>query len=114
MRLIIPALAFGLMGLPVLAQTQPAPAPAPAVTAPTVVPPAAKPVSRLKRPPFEQRFDTANTSKDGKLTLEQAKAGKLRGVTRYFSSIDTGKKGFITKEDVAAFRKTEKGKKVAL
>ena len=116
MRLIIAVLAFGVLGLPVHAQTAPAPAvvPAPAVAAPVVVPPAAKTVVRSKRLSFEQRFDAANTSKDGKLSLAQAKAGKLRSVVRYFAAIDTGRKGFITKEDVAAFRKTEKGKKIAL
>ena len=110
MRLIISVLALGLLALPGFAQTQPAPAPAPAAAAPgtaTAVPP-------VKRVPFEQRFDAANTSHDGKLTLAQAKAGKLRGVTRYFALIDTGKKGFVTKDDVAAFRKTDKGKKAAL
>jgi len=116
MRLIIPALVFGLLGLPVHAQTGPAPVPAPApvVAGPVVAPPAAKTPLRPKRLSFEQRFDVANTSKDGKLSLAQAKAGKLRSVVRYFAAIDTGRKGFITKEDVAAFRKTEKGKKIAL
>ena len=105
MRLIVPALAFVLTGLPAFAQTAPA-APQP--------PAASKPVSRFNRKPFEQRFDAANTTKDGKLTLVQARAAKLRGVVRYFATIDVGKKGYVTKEDVAAFRKTERGKKVAL
>jgi hypothetical protein len=77
-------------------------------------PPAAKPAAKPRRAPFAERFDAANTTHDGRLTLDQARAGKLRGVMKNFAAIDAGKKGYVTKADIETFRKTEKGKKAAL
>lgn len=61
---------------------------------------------------LEQRFKAANTTGDGKLTLEQAKAGMPR-VAKNFDKIDVEKNGYITlpqikdamKEGAAAAKK---------
>ncbi len=53
---------------------------------------------------MEQRFDLANTTRDGHLTLDQAKRG-YKTVARNFELIDTTGKGFVTLEDIRAWRK---------
>ena len=55
---------------------------------------------------LEQRFDHANITHDGHLTLEQAKAG-YKSVARHFAAIDQDKKGFVTEEDIKAYYKTQ-------
>lgn len=120
MRILTLAMGAALIAAPAFAQTTPlapaAPA-APAVTAPgtTAAPPAtttAKPAR--PRVPFVQRFDNANTSRDGRLTLDQAKTAKMTGVIKHFAAIDKDNHGYITKADVEAFRKTNKRKQRAL
>ena len=61
------------------------PTAAPAATTPASPAPAATTHARRT---MEERFTAANTTHDGKLTLEQAKAGHLRAVTRDFAMID--------------------------
>ena len=107
MRLILSALAVVLLAGPALAQTTLTAPTTTAPTAPAVQPPTApvaKPAPKPKRPTFDERFDSANITHDGKLTLDQAKKGKMRGVVKYFADIDIGKKGFISKADVETFR----------
>ena len=48
---------------------------------------------------LEQRFKAANTSGDGKLTLEQAKAGMPR-VAKNFDKIDVDHKGYVTLQQI--------------
>jgi Ca2+-binding EF-hand superfamily protein len=48
------------------------------------------------------RFQDANKNHDGKLTLEEAKAGMPR-VAKVFSQIDVENKGFVTLEQIQAF-----------
>jgi len=48
---------------------------------------------------LEQRFKAANATADGKLTLEQAKAGMPR-VAKNFDKIDTDHKGYITLQQI--------------
>lgn len=48
-----------------------------------------------------QRFEKADTNKDGKLTLAEAKAG-MPQIARFFSLLDTQKRGYLTREQVAA------------
>ena len=50
---------------------------------------------------IESRFKSADKSGDGKLTLEEAKAGMPR-VAQGFNSIDTEKKGYITLDQLKA------------
>ena len=104
MRLLTIGLAAALLAGPAMAQTA---APAPATAAPGAAAPAttAKPKAASAREKFEARFDAANTTHDGKLTLEQAKAGKMGALVKQFAAIDATKKGYVTKDEVEAYRK---------
>ena len=107
-RLTMSALALALAISPARAQTAPATPPQPGSNGPT--PSAATPApgsanpttpsgSRAARPPLKERFEAANTTHDGRLTLEQAQAG-LPNVARHFSAIDKDKKGYVTLDEV--------------
>ena len=50
-----------------------------------------------------QRFDAANVTHDGRLTLDQAQAAGWRLVERNFAAIDHGDKGFVTLDDIRAW-----------
>jgi Ca2+-binding EF-hand superfamily protein len=50
---------------------------------------------------LETRFKAADKNADGKLTLEEAKAGMPR-VADAFSHIDAEKKGYVTLEQIKA------------
>jgi hypothetical protein len=54
---------------------------------------------------MQQRFENANTTHDGHLTLDQAKAG-YPAVARHFTAIDQDKKGYVTAHDIRAYYKT--------
>lgn len=56
---------------------------------------------------MEQRFEKANVTHDGHLTLEQAKTG-YKSVARHFSAIDKDKKGYVTQDDIHAYYKTQR------
>ncbi len=83
------------------------------VTPPNAAPPAAEqtaPASpapaahtRKHRRTLQERFDEANTTHDGHLTAEQARAG-LPSVARDFDAIDTAHKGYVTIDDIKAHR----------
>ena len=88
MRILLPLLAAAVLSLPALAQT-PTPKPAhPRLT-------------------MEQRFEQANITHDGHLTLEQAKTG-YKTIARHFAAIDQDKKGYITADDIRAYYKTQR------
>lgn len=53
---------------------------------------------------FRDRFAAANATHDGHLTEAQAEAGGLRKVARNFAAIDTDHKGYVTLQDVQAWR----------
>jgi hypothetical protein len=77
--------------------------PAPAASAPSATAPTAHPHrAHAKRMTLQQRFDQANASHDGHLTLDQAKAG-LPSVAKHFSAIDKDKKGYVTMEEIHAY-----------
>jgi hypothetical protein len=59
------------------------------------------------RQSMTQQFEQANTTHDGHLTLEQAKAG-YKSVARHFAAIDVDKKGYVTEEDIHAYNKTQR------
>jgi hypothetical protein len=65
------------------------------------------PPAQHARMTWEQRFASANTAHDGQLTQEEAKAGYL-AVARHFHEIDTEGKGYVTENDVRAWRATQK------
>ena len=54
---------------------------------------------------FQERFDAANTTHDGHLTLEQARAGRMVAVARDFAAIDTTQKGYVTADEIKAHRR---------
>ena len=56
----------------------------------------------------KQRFHAANTTHDGKLTLDQAHAGKMTRVAKNFDAIDAGHKGYVTPEDIKAYNKAQR------
>ena len=110
MRSILPTLAVSLFAFAAQAQTStqttPAPSP-PAVTAPATTAPAtgdtAMPARHARsHMTLQQRFDQANTTHDGHLTLDQAKAG-MPMVAKHFDAIDKDKKGYITTEDIHSY-----------
>ncbi|QQC67233.1 hypothetical protein [Paraburkholderia ginsengisoli] len=51
---------------------------------------------------LQTRFANANTTRDGKLTKQQADAG-MPMVARHFDEIDTQKAGYVTLPQIAAF-----------
>lgn len=55
---------------------------------------------------MQQRFEQANVTHDGHLTLDQAKTG-YKSVARHFDAIDQDKKGYITEDDIRAYYKTQ-------
>lgn len=55
---------------------------------------------------MQQRFEQANVTHDGHLTLDQAKAGYAT-IARHFSTIDQDKKGYVTEDDIKAYYKTQ-------
>lgn len=86
MRLAVLALLFSLCAARVAAQTQADSAtPRPHLTT-------------------EQRFELANTTGDGRLTIEQARLG-YRSVARHFSAIDLTGRGYVTLDDVLAWQR---------
>jgi hypothetical protein len=57
---------------------------------------------------LHERFAAANTTGDGHLTEAQAQAGKLKWVTNNFDAIDADHKGFVTLQDIHAFRRAHR------
>jgi hypothetical protein len=68
-------------------------------TAPPAQPTQTVPVHR-----FLDRFNAANTTHDGRLTLAQAQAAGMPRLAQHFSEIDTQKHGYITLQDIRAWR----------
>jgi hypothetical protein len=56
-----------------------------------------------------ERFQAANTTGDGRLTLAQAQAGHLPMIVRNFDAIDAQHKGYVTLEDIRAYRQQMRG-----
>lgn len=63
---------------------------------------AAQPNARAQR--FIERFQAANTTGDGRLTLAQAQAANLQMIVRNFDAIDAQHKGYVTLQDIQAYR----------
>ena len=106
---------------PALATRPAAPAPstttpsttttAPASTTPAASAPAAS--TTHPRRTLEERFTAANTTHDGKLTLDQAKAGHLRAVARDFAVIDKSKHGYVTLDEIKAHQAEQRAARKA-
>jgi hypothetical protein len=54
---------------------------------------------------FIAKFNAANTTHDGHLTLAQAQAAGLTRIVQNFTQIDTGNKGYVTLDDLQAWHK---------
>ena len=95
----------------------PPPALATPAARPTTVAPAAAAApaatSTHPRRTMDERFAAANTTKDGKLTLDQAKAGHLRAVARDFAMIDKTKRGYVTLDDIKAHQSEQRATRKA-
>lgn len=93
MNRMIAALFLCIVSAGAYAQASPQPAAAPAVPNP-----------RMERAEqqLQSRFANANTTRDGKLTREQAAAG-MPMVARHFDEIDTQRAGYITLPQIEAF-----------
>src|ERR1700692_2737387 len=94
------------------ATSAPADAAAPAAATPdSSAAPAAPPkhttnaAKRIMHPRMTaaQRFAAANTTHDGHLTKDQAKAGHLTPVYSHFDAIDKDNKGYVTEDDIKAY-----------
>ena len=57
---------------------------------------------------FRARFEEANITHDGRLTLDQAQAARMGPLVRHFGEIDAGNKGYITMQDVRAWRQARR------
>jgi len=60
----------------------------------------------------EQRFQAANTTRDGRLTLPQARQG-YKSIVRHFETIDATGKGFVTLDDIRAWQKATRDARLA-
>lgn len=58
-----------------------------------------------------QKFEAANTTHDGHLTEAQAESGGMKRVAKNFAAIDTDKKGYVTIEEIRAYRKAQRAAK---
>ncbi len=56
---------------------------------------------------LKERFAQANTTNDGKLTLDQARAG-MPMVARHFAAMDKDNKGYVTLDDIHAYLKAQR------
>ncbi len=70
--------------------------------------PAPAPIRPRAHRTMAQRFDAANTTHDGRLTLAQARAGHINAVARDFSAIDRDRKGYVTMDDIREHAKARR------
>ena len=53
---------------------------------------------------FRAKFEAANVTHDGRLTQQQAQAGGMKAIARNFAQIDRDQKGYVTEQDIKAWR----------
>lgn len=56
---------------------------------------------------LEQRFNQADTNHDGKLTMDEAKAGMPR-VAKHFDDMDTEHRGYVTLDQIKTYATNKK------
>jgi hypothetical protein len=95
MRLFHALLLLPLLGVPAFAQSD--------------TPPAAAHAGRRSA---GDHFNDANTTHDGRLTLDQANSG-YKSIAKSFTQIDTGHHGYVTLDDIKAWKAAKKAAKVA-
>jgi predicted lipid-binding transport protein (Tim44 family) len=59
-----------------------------------------------------QHFAEANTTNDGKLTLDQARSG-YKSIAKSFAEIDMNHHGYVTMDDIKAWRAAKKAARQA-
>jgi hypothetical protein len=91
-------------------QTAPAAAPPPGATS-GATPGAAATQPKAARQTFREHFDSANTTHDGHLTLDQAKTARWTAVVRRFDKMDADHKGYVTPQDIYAEFARERAEK---
>jgi hypothetical protein len=62
---------------------------------------------------WRAKFEMANVTHDGRLTREQAQAAGMRGVAVHFDQIDADHKGYVTMQDIRAWRHARQRMKAA-
>ncbi len=62
----------------------------------------------------EQRFEAANTTHDGHLSEAQAQAAHMRGVATHFAEIDSHHRGYITLDEIRAWRAERRAERKAI
>jgi hypothetical protein len=104
----------GQQGAPPPAQGQYAPpppaqgqyAPPPGPMSPETPPPPGK-----QHMSGKARFAAANTTGDGRLTLQQAQAAGWQPVAKHFQAIDRDHKGYVTMQDIKQWHREKKAAK---
>src|ERR1700761_2550383 len=66
-----------------------------------------QPAAHHARETWEEHFARANVAHDGHLTMEEAKAA-YKTIARHFHAIDVDGKGFVTENDVRAWKALQK------
>jgi hypothetical protein len=61
---------------------------------------------------WQARFDAANTTHDGRLTLAQAQAAGLKPVVAHFAMIDTRNRGYVTFNEIMAWHLEDEAHKL--
>jgi Ca2+-binding EF-hand superfamily protein len=89
--------AIALLLAPIAVQAQTA-APETTMQAPAASKPKTTQAQR-----FQTRFNAANTTHDGHLTLDQARANKWTSVIKSFSKVDADGKGYVTAEQLRSY-----------
>jgi hypothetical protein len=59
---------------------------------------------------WKAKFDAANTTHDGHLTLAQAQAAGMKPLVTHFAEIDTQKRGYVTFNELQAWRMDDMAK----
>jgi len=61
---------------------------------------------------WQQRFDAANTTHDGHLTLAQAQAAGMKPVVKHFGAIDIQNRGYVTLNEIMAWHLDQEAQKM--
>lgn len=101
MRILLPLLAAAILCLPAAAQTT-----TPATNISTSAA-SSTTTTHHTHLTMTERFEQANVTHDGHLTLDQAKSA-YKSVARHFAAMDLDKKGYVTEDDIHAYYKAQR------